>query len=147
MYTEEDLQDHHAVSAVIKDSKGNILMQDHVKYGFWTIPIGKAKPGQDPVEAIKEEVFEECNLVIESLKEITFKDTVYERDGKMVQTYVHNYEVLSYSGELENKEPQKHKEQKFVPLEEIKKRPYLSDSTIAFLETLGFKRNAKLEEN
>ena len=53
-YTNEDLLDHHAVSAVIKNSKGEILMQEHVKFGFFTIPIGKAKPRQTPIEGIKE---------------------------------------------------------------------------------------------
>lgn len=144
-YTKEDLLDHHAVSAVIKNSDSEILMQDHVKYGFWTIPIGKAKQGQDPIEGIKEEVLEECNLVIEDLKEIAFKEMEYERNGKKIKAFTHVYEVLTYSGELKNNEPEKHNEQKFISLEEIKKIPYLSDSTIFFLESLGFKREAKLE--
>lgn len=143
-YTEEDLLDHHAVSAVIKNSKGDILMQDHVKYGFWTIPIGKAKNGQNPIEGIKEEIFEECNLIINSLKEIAFKEVEYERDGKIVKAFTHVYEITSYKGELKNKEPNKHNKQIFVSLEEIKKMPYLSDSTIFFLESIDFKRNAKL---
>ena len=42
-YSEEDLRDHDAIGAVVKDSKGRILVQDHVTYGFWTIPVGKAK--------------------------------------------------------------------------------------------------------
>jgi len=145
-YNEEDLLDHHAVSAVIKNFKGEILMQDHVKYGFWTIPVGKAKLGQGPVDAIKEEVFEECNLVVDKLKEIAYKEVKYPRDGKNVKVFTHVYEVLSYSGELKNNEPHKHREQKFIPLEEIKKMPYLSDSTIFFLESIGFKRDARLKE-
>ena len=136
--------DHHAVSAVIKDQWGNVLMQDHVKFGFWTIPIGKAKHGQNPVNAIKEEVFEECNLIIEELKEIYFKEVDYIRNGKKVKVFAHVYLVISYSGELKNKELHKHKEQKFIPLNEIKIIPYLSDSTIFFLESIGFKRKAKL---
>ena len=144
-YTDEDLLDHHAVSAIIKNSEGDILMQDHVKFGFWTIPIGKAKAEQDPVEAIKEEVLEECNLIIEDLKEIAFKEVKYERNGKMVKDLIHTYKILKYSGELENKEPHKHTEQKFIPLEEIKKIPYLSDQTIIFLKSIGFKRDAKLK--
>jgi len=33
-YNESDLSDHKGVSAVIKNPEGEILMQDHVKYGF-----------------------------------------------------------------------------------------------------------------
>lgn len=144
-YTDEDLLDHHAVSAVIKNSNGNILIQDHIKFKFQTIPLGKAKAGQDPIEAIKEEVMEECNLIIEDLKEIAFKEVEYNREGKKVRVLTHVYEVLVHSGELTNKEPHKHTQQKFISLEEIKKIPYLSDSTIFFLESIGFKRDAKLE--
>lgn len=144
-YTDEDLLDHHAVSAIIKNSDGEILMQDHVKFGFWTIPIGKARAEQDPIEAIKEEVLEECNLVIEDLKEIAFKEMKYERNGKIVNVPTHVYEILAHSGELKNNEPEKHKEQKFISLEDIKKIPYLSDSTIFFLESIGFERDARLE--
>ena len=143
-YTDEDLLDHHAVSAIIKNSEGDILMQDHVKFGFWTIPIGKAKAEQNPVEAIKEEVLEECNLIVEDLKEIAFKEVKYERNGKMVNVQTHVYEALEYLGELENMEPHKHIEQKFISLNEIKKIPYLSDSTIFFLESIGFKRGVRL---
>jgi ADP-ribose pyrophosphatase YjhB (NUDIX family) len=144
-YTSGDLVDHQGVSAVIKNSEGEILMQDHVKYGFWTIPVGKTEDGQTAIEAIKEEVFEECNLLIEDLREIAFKEIEYVREGKKVRVPTHVYEIISYSGELQNKEPHKHKEQKFLPLNEIKKMPYLSDSTIFFLESLGFKREAKLD--
>ena len=33
-YNSEDLFDHHGVSAVIKNKDGEVLMQEHVKYGF-----------------------------------------------------------------------------------------------------------------
>ena len=143
-YTDEDLCDHHAVSAVIKDEHGNILMQNHVKYGFWTIPIGKAKSNQTPIEGIKEEVFEECNIIIEDIKEVVYKEINYERNGKQVRALTHVFEVMKYSGDIENKEPEKHTEQKFIPLEDIMKIPYLSDATILFLESIGLKRDAKL---
>ena len=144
-YTSEDLLDHHAVSAVIKNSNGDILMQDHVKFGFWTIPIGKARAEQGPIEGIKEEILEECNLVVEDLKEVVLKEVEYERDGNLVKVLTHVYEILKYSGELKNLEAHKHREQKFISLEDIRKIPYLSDSTIFFLESLGFKRDAKIK--
>ena len=39
-YNMEDIVSHHGVAAVVKDRRGKILMQEHVKYGFWTIPVG-----------------------------------------------------------------------------------------------------------
>ena len=144
-YNQEDLCSHHGVSAVIKNSDGDILMQHHVKFGFWTIPIEKAKCDQDPVDAIKEGVFEECNLNVGEVKEIAFKEIKYIRNGKEVFVPTHVYEVLDYSGELKNNEPHKHAEQKFLPLEEIKKIPYLSDCTVLFLESIGFGREARID--
>ena len=143
-YNKSDLVDHQGVSAVIKNSVGEILMQDHVKYGFWTIPVGKTKEGQSVIEAIKEEVFEECNLIVEDLKEIAFREIEYTREGKKMIVPAYVFEILKYSGKLQNKESEKHREQKFVSLEEIKKMPYLSDSTVMFLESIGFKREAML---
>jgi ADP-ribose pyrophosphatase YjhB (NUDIX family) len=144
-YNDSDLVDHKGVSAVIKNSEGEILMQDHVKYGFWTIPVGKTKEGQNVIDAIKEEVFEECNLIVEELREMGFKDIEYIREGKKMIVPAYVFEILKYSGELQNKEPKKHKEQKFMSIEEVKNLPYLSDSTIMFLESLGIKREAKLD--
>lgn len=143
-YNQEDLIDHHGVCAVIKDNRGNILMQNHVKYNFWTIPVGKVKTRQNIEDGLKQEVFEECGLIIEEMKELVAKDYKYERDGKKVNVYSHLFEIIKYSGVMENKEPEKHMEQKFLALEEIKKLPYLSDLTLLYLSFLGFNRKAKL---
>jgi len=143
-YNQEDLTDHHAVVAVIKDNQGRILMQNHVKYGFWTLPIGKAKLDQGPEDALKQEILEECGLIIKDIKELVAKNYKYERNDKIVNVFSHLFEILKYSGQLDNKEPEKHSEQKFVDLEEIKKLPYLSDMTVLYLNSLGFVRNAKI---
>ncbi len=81
----------------------------------------------------------------ELTKEIAYKEVEYERNGKNVKAITHVYEILTHTGDLKNNEPHKHTEQKFIPLKEIKQIPYLSDATIFFLESIGFKRNAKLE--
>jgi hypothetical protein len=52
-YNKEDILDHHGIAAVIKNAEGEILMQEHVKYGFWTIPVGKVKEDQDVIEGLK----------------------------------------------------------------------------------------------
>ena len=144
-YTREDLLDHHAVGAVIRNSDGHVLMQNHVKFGFWTIPIGKAKPDQTPLEAVKEEILEECNLIIEELTKISSERKDYQRNDRLVNVMTHLYDVLGYSGEMKNNEPHKHTEQKFLPIEEIKLLPYISDATVAFLKSIGFERESKIE--
>lgn len=143
-YNQEDILNHHGVAAVIKNTAGEILMQEHVKYGFWTIPVGKVKEGQDVTDGLKQEILEECDLEIQEYKELIEKDYFYERDGHEVKVIGHLFEILKYDGELKNMEPAKHRQQLFLPIEKIKEFPYLSDLTLLYLEQLGFKREAKI---
>ncbi len=142
-YNSEDIISHHGVAVIIKNQKGEILMQEHTKYGFWTIPVGKVKNGQNVEEGLKQEILEECNITIKKFKELIVRNYTYDRDGNDVLVIVHLFEILSYDGEIKNNEPKKHKQQIFIPISEIKKLPYLSDLTLLYLELLGFKRKAK----
>jgi ADP-ribose pyrophosphatase YjhB (NUDIX family) len=141
-YNEEDLLDHHAIGAVIFDDKKRILMQEHLKYGFWTIPIGKIKKNQEVLEGLKEEIFEECNLSINACKEILVDGKDYLRNGKKIKVLNHIFLITNHSGELKNKEPEKHSQQKFIDLETIKNFRYLSDATVMYLGSLGYRREA-----
>ena len=144
-YTEEDIFDHDGIVAVIKNKKGEILMQEHLKYGFWTIPVGKVKKGQNIEEGLKEEMLEECNIVIEKSKELKTKRYTYKRKGVKVKVHVHLFEILNYKGRIKNNEPHKHKQQKFKSIDEVRELSYLSDVTLLYLEVLGFERKAHLK--
>lgn len=143
-YNNEDIVNHHSVAAVIKNSAGEILMQFHLKYGFWTLPVGKVKEGQEIIDGLKEEVLEECNLQIEKCNELAVVDLYYNRDGNDVKVISHLFDVLKYTGEMKNNEPHKHREQLFMSLEDIKKLPYISDMTQLYLKQQGFKREVKI---
>jgi ADP-ribose pyrophosphatase YjhB (NUDIX family) len=143
-YNSEDIVNHHGVGAIIKNSKGEILIQEHVKYGFWTIPVGKVKNGQYVEDGLKQEILEECNISINNFKELVVRNYNYNRNENEILVISHLFEILTYKGEIKNNEPEKHKQQIFLPISEIKKLPYLSDLTLLYLELLGFKRNAKI---
>jgi len=143
-YNQEDVLDHLGIAAIIKNERGEVLMQEHVKYGFWTIPVGKVKEGQSVIGGLKQEIEEECNLEVQEYKEIIEKDYLYERDGQEVKVTGHLFEITKYSGKLKNMEPAKHVQQIFLPIEKIKELPYLSDLTLLYLEKLGFKREARI---
>lgn|SRR3989344_5478446 len=143
-YNPEDLIDHYGIGAVIKNNKGQILLQEHVKFGFWTIPVGKVLKTQTIEEGLKQELLEECDINIHNFKNITNKNFKYNRNGKEVNVYCYIFSIENYSGELKNKEPHKHKTQKFMDIGTIKNLPYLSDLTLLYLETLGIKREAKI---
>ena len=143
-YTEEDMADHEGIASVIKNRKGQILMQEHAKYGFWTLPVGKIKAGQTAAEGLKEELFEECGIIVEGFRETASKKYSYTRKKREVSVFIHLFEITGYSGDIKNREPHKHLKQEFISLEEIKKMPYLSDVTLLYLETLGFERKANI---
>jgi 8-oxo-dGTP pyrophosphatase MutT (NUDIX family) len=143
-YTKEDTISHDAIAAVLKNKTGAILMQKHVKYGFWTIPVGKVKKGQTIEDGLKEEIEEETNLKIKNCREIKVKRYSYVRNESKIVVIGHLFEVIDYAGRMKNNEPQKHSSQKFLSLSEVKKLPYLSDMTVLYLATLGFKRKAHL---
>lgn len=145
-YNEEDLISHHGVAAVIKDENGGILMQKHVKFGFWTIPVGKVKMGQSVEDGLKDEIKEECDINVEDFKEIAFKEYRYTREGRIVSVLSHVFEIQGYSGTIRNSEPQKHSKQLFMPIAKIKRLSYISDVTQLYLEKLGFKREARLPD-
>lgn len=144
-YNSEDILNHHGIAAVIKNEQDEILMQEHIKYGFWTIPVGKVKNGQSVEEGLIQEVSEECNIIVEEFKELKKKKYVYNRDGNEVEVLQHLFDILKYRGEIKNNEPHKHKQQKFLHIDKIKKLPYLSDCTILYLKELGIKRKARLK--
>lgn len=135
-YTPGDLVDHDAISAVIKDNQGKVLMFKHKKFGFWTIPIGKSEPYETPYQGMCTEVKEECNISVIKATEIATKPYTYDRNGKPVNLIHHLYLVDKYEGEIKNNEPEKHLEMKFMDETEIRKIDDLSDATLLYLETL-----------
>jgi len=143
-YNNEDTVSHDGVAAIVKNQEGKILMQEHVKYGFWTIPVGKVKNNQTILDGLKQEIFEECNLEVLECSEITSKDYFYERDGNLVKVSSHLYEIEKYKGTIENKEPAKHRQQVFMSIQEIIELPFLSDSTLLYLNQIGINREPKI---
>lgn len=134
LYKEEDLQDHSSINAVIKNSDGMVLMQDHIKYNMWMIISGKVKSGQGPEEALVEEVFEETGLTVISYKLLKCKPLRYIRNDAPISVQIHLYEVIKYNGAPENMEPHKHRSLKFMDLDEIINIPNLSDVTKIWLD-------------
>ena len=129
-YTPEDLQDFHSVvGAVIFNEKREILMMDHVKLNFWTIPIGKAKPSETVEEGLLTEVKEELDIIPKQFKEISIFKKTYSRWGRSIHAIAHLFLIESYKGKIKNNEPHKHRSIKFMSLEQIKKLPKISDMT------------------
>ncbi|MDD2487768.1 MAG: NUDIX domain-containing protein [Candidatus Gracilibacteria bacterium] len=135
-FTKEDLNTREAIGVVIYDDERKVLIQDHVKLDFFTIPIGKIKEGEEIEEVIKQEVFDETNLKILSYRKIGEKIGEYDYDGVMIRIKTHIFEVLEYEGKLINKEEKKHRSMRFMDTGEIRGLSKISDATKYFLSTL-----------
>ena len=134
-YTPGDLISHEGIAAVImKDDK--ILIMDHVKYNFWTIPVGKVENGQTVEEGLIQELKEELNIVPIKFKNIGIFKKGYMRKGKRVTVTMNIFKINSWRGKLKNNEPSKHRSIKFMTIEEIKKIKNISDSTKEMLKVL-----------
>jgi 8-oxo-dGTP pyrophosphatase MutT (NUDIX family) len=143
-YTPEDIVNHEGIGVILKNDMNEILIQKHVKYGFWTIPVGKVKKGQTIIEGFKEEMCEELGIVPTHYEQVTDRKYNYMRLKQRITVHCYLFEVKQYTGTLINKEPHKHKTQEFMNLETIKKLPFLSDLTLLYLETIGCKRKARI---
>ena len=143
-YTNEDMMDHDAVFAVIKDAEGKILLQEHIKYSHRTLPWGKVKQGQSLIEGLKQEIKDECNISIWDSKEIISWEYTYNRNNKDVHVMEHIYEIIDFTGEIQNNEPHKHGQIVFKSIDEILKLPHLSHVAVVYLQTLGITRKYKI---
>ena len=144
VFNKEDLKDHEAIAAVIRNSDGKYLLLQHKKYNFWTIPIGKVKVGQSIEAALKEEISEECDIDVIKFKEVWCFSEKYERKDYLVTIKTHIFEVLIYNGKGNNMEPEKHSELKWMSLDEIKSLKSISDSTKEYLSVLEEKKKRKI---
>jgi 8-oxo-dGTP pyrophosphatase MutT (NUDIX family) len=118
-------------------------MLKHVKYGFWTIPVGKVEEGQTLEQGLKQEMWEELGIRVQAFKVIAEKPIIQIIMGKRIRENNYVCEVLRYTGNVKNKEPHKHTQLKWMTVDELMKLPFVSHNVIWFLETLGLKRRPK----
>lgn len=101
-----------AASATIINEENKILIQDHVKTGKLSIPVGSVEPFETAMAAIKRELFEELGV----------EQCVIGRCLKIHQWAIkveeYNFKV-NLIDEWFNKEPHKHTWIKFMSLKEI----------------------------
>lgn len=59
-----------SVSAVIRDTAGNLLLVRHAEDGEWVIPGGGLDPEETPADAIVRETWEEAGVLVEPVRVI-----------------------------------------------------------------------------
>ena len=135
--TTEDLQEHDALAAVIRDDSGSVLMLEHRKFGFWTIPLGKALHGQAPLEGLAMELREELGIDLIAATERRCVRLIYWRQGREVPLDLHLIDVDAFSGHPQNLEADKHARLKYMTIGEIADLEATSDGTLLLMEELG----------
>ena len=135
-YTPGDLvKEHDAISGIMINKNKEILMLDHVKYNFWTIPIGKVEPNQTIEQGLKQEMLEELNITPTRIKKIHQFKRSYRRRGDKITVHAHMFLITRWSGSLRNNEPKKHRTIKWMSIKEIKQQR-ISDNTKEMLRIL-----------
>lgn len=89
---------------LIRNEKGEYLIQDHVKHNLLTCPLGWVEAGEHAQSAIVRELWEE--LGISAIVRYYGSEEVNIK-GEWTEHTLFNLE--SYSGEIMNKEPHKHR--------------------------------------
>ncbi len=136
-FTDEDLCDHVALAVVLKDASGSVLSMWHIKWGFWTIPLGKAHVGQAPEDGVIEEMREELGIEVRSMTKLSSTVIEYQRPSGSIRTLFNLYEVTEYDGKVNNLEPAKHAKLAFRPVRSLANEESLSDGTLLLLEHEG----------
>jgi 8-oxo-dGTP pyrophosphatase MutT (NUDIX family) len=103
----------NAVALLVTDAEGRMLVLWHVKYRFWTVPLGKIEPGEAGISAAEREAFEELGIVS---KRVELLDTVYKpvATDDYSDITIALCHVTSYSGAIANREPDKHDQFRFM---------------------------------
>jgi len=86
------------VYAVVRDSKGRILVMKRREPKIWEFPGGGIEWGETPEEAVKREVLEETGLKIKGIKLLCTSSKVYKK-GKMTKHSVY----IVFEGKEEGK--------------------------------------------
>ena len=120
-YTKGDFRPKQDVVAGVFKKGNKVLMMDHVKFNFWTVPIGKVEPGQTIEQGLLQEMQEELNVTPTKYRKIHQFKRTYTRQGKKVELLAHMFLIQSWKGTIKNNEPKKHRSIKWMTKDEMAK--------------------------
>lgn len=106
-YNNEDRVDHRSAAGIIRDADGRILVLRHVKHQCLSLPVGKCKPGESPLQGLCTEMREELGIEVLDASEVATFQKSYDFTGKPVNVDMHVFRINSYAGEIRNMEPAK----------------------------------------
>jgi 8-oxo-dGTP pyrophosphatase MutT (NUDIX family) len=132
-YNEGDLNNHSGIGAIIRNDKNEILMLEHIKFGFWTIPVGKVDKGDSLQKTLYKELKEEVNIEVDDYEFVSMETRKYKRKGKTVKVKQYLYIIKEWTGKVKNNEKNKHSDLQWMTLDKIERLNNISDSTKAMI--------------
>ncbi|TQV81431.1 NUDIX domain-containing protein [Aliikangiella coralliicola] len=119
------------VSGIIQ-REGRVLLclRKNTKHypDYWALPVGHVEPGENDIDALRRELFEEVGIQV---LDGEFLTTLYDNEQN-VQHAV--FRVTDWRGEVSNREPHLCAQVRWVKLHQLPQP--LTPSTIAILQSL-----------
>ncbi len=108
--------------AIIINDRNEVLLvkrskNSRVNPDIWSRPGGEVEFGESSAEAVEREVFEETGIIIKAVQSLGFLDNI-SPDRKTHWISI-GYLAEYVSGKIENKEPEKHDEIRWFPINEL----------------------------
>ncbi len=135
-YNNSDFMDHMGIWIWLENTKGEIFMLYHKKFGCWTIPLEKSNPDETLDHAIHRTGSEELGIEIDKYDVIHTQEDEYLRDGHLVNVKGFLVKVLEYENEPVNTEPEKHPEFGWKSKQFVKEITNSTDAVIALQKFL-----------
>ena len=127
---EKDLM--HGINALLFNKNGELLLAkragERQGAGQWSLVGGKQKVGETVFEAMARELKEEIGIdaPIEKMSLVNVADCI---DSPTIHFVQFGVKVDDWSGEIENKEPDKCSDIKFFPLDQIPENLFYATKT------------------
>ena len=109
---------------------------------FTHLPGGHVENGEQPVDAVKRELIEECGAILSDIKKVGVMANRYDRvhDGTRVYETIHLYTAKAYPDSLQS--PIQHSKEnwmefKWIPLHELEKNKLMPPGVVEMVHRYG----------
>lgn len=124
-------------TAIIKNERGQILLQDHVRSGCWTFPGGKTDEGESAYETVVREIYEETKIRIKSAELLyEYKFPFHYKEESVEYMCIDSlFLVTRWIGIPTIVEPKKCKELRWMHINEMRKLTNVTNTLEHFLRS------------
>lgn len=127
-----------AIGLCILNENKEVLILEHNKFNIFTFPVGKIEENETPLEAVHREAFEEIGIKFEDTdtKELIHEYTSYNniKHGDEHLFFINSKDII---GTPYNKEPNKHNDMYWYPIDKLLELGTLGTLTHTFVECVN----------